>query len=77
MSDNFQVPSHAAAVTPSDTGEIFASALYIGGAGAVSVVTEAGETVTLASAQAGSTIVLRVKRVNATGTTATNIIRLW
>jgi hypothetical protein len=77
MSDNFQVPSRAAAVTPSDTTEIYASALYIGGAGNVAVVTEGGDTVVFSGVQAGSMLVLRIKQVRSTSTTATNIVRLW
>lgn len=77
MSDNFQVPSRAAAVTPSDSTQIYASALFVGGAGNVSVVTEGDDTVTFTGVQAGSMLVLRIKQVRATSTTATNIVRLW
>jgi hypothetical protein len=77
MSDNFQVPSRAAAVTPSDTTQIYASALFVGGAGNVAVVTEGGDTVTFSGVQAGSMLVLRIKQVRSTNTTATNIVRLW
>ena len=77
MSDNFQVPSRAAAVTPSDSTQIYASALYVGGAGNVSVVTEGDDTVTFTGVQAGSMLVLRIKQVRSTSTTATNIVRLW
>jgi hypothetical protein len=77
MSDNFQVPSRAAAVTPSDTTQIYASALFVGGAGNVAVVTEGDDTVTFTGVQAGSMLVLRIKQVRSTSTTATNIVRLW
>ena len=77
MSDNFQVPSRAAAVTPSDSTQIYASALYIGGGGNVAVVTEGDDTVTFTGVQAGSMLVLRIKQVRSTSTTATNIVRLW
>lgn len=77
MSDNFQVPSRAAAVTPSDTTELEASALFVGGAGSLAVVTEGGDTVTFNGVQAGSMLVLRIKQVRAASTTATNIVRLW
>lgn len=77
MSDNFQVPSRASAVTPSDTAENYGSAIYIGGTGTVAVVTEGGDSVTFTAIPAGTTFVLRVKQVKATGTTATNIVRLW
>lgn len=77
MSDNFQVPSRAAAVTPSDTTELEAAALYVGGAGDVAVVTEGGNTVTFSGVQAGSMLVLRIRQVRATSTTASAIVRLW
>ena len=77
MSENFQVPNRAVAVTPSDTTEVFASAIYIGSGGNVSVVTEGGDTVTFSNVPAGTTLVIRVTRIRATSTTATNIVRMW
>lgn len=77
MSDNYQVPSRAAAVTPSDSAETFGSALYVGGAGNVALVTEYGDAVTFSGIQAGTTLVLRFKQVKSTNTTATNLVRLW
>jgi len=77
MSSTYQVPGRAAAVTPADGTELEASALYVGGAGNVSVVTEGGDTVTFSNVQTGSILVLRVRQVRATSTTATNILRLW
>lgn len=69
------------AVTPSDTVDFAqgtAKALWIGGAGNVSIIAE-GDTaaVTLTAAAAGQMISLRVKRVRATGTTATNIVAFF
>ena len=77
MSENYQIPARAAAVTPSDTTEIFSNALYVGGAGNVSVVTEGGDTVTFSGVQAGTTLVIRATKVRATSTTATAIVRMW
>lgn len=77
MSENFQVPNRAVAVTPSDTTEVFASAIYVGSGGNVSVVTEGGDTVTFSNVPAGTTLVIRVTRIRATSTTATNIVRMW
>jgi len=77
MSENFQVPNRAVAVTPSDTTEVFASAIYVGSGGNVSVITEGGDTVTFSNVPAGTTLVIRVTRIRATSTTATNIVRLW
>jgi hypothetical protein len=73
-------PYHfAAAVTPADGADLadFASALFVGGAGALKVDTVGGSTVTFTGVAAGSVLRIRVKRVYATGTTATNIAALW
>lgn len=69
------------AVTPSDTVDLaagIAKALWIGGAGNVRVIAE-NDTVaiTLTAAAAGQLIPLRVKRVLATGTTATSIVAFF
>ena len=67
-----------ASVTTSDSSEIDPTrGLYIGGAGNIKVDTAAGTTVTLNSAAAGSVLTIRVKKVYATGTTATNIVALY
>jgi hypothetical protein len=73
---NSQIPNHAAAVTPSNTTQIFGHALYCGGAGDVALKTEGGETVTF-TVGAGQTLVVRFVQVLATGTTATGLVRLW
>lgn len=70
--------THAVVVVPSDTVDlpIVAGALYIGGAGDVTVDTLGGETnVTLKAVPLGR-LRLAVTRVYATGTTATNIVAL-
>lgn len=66
----------AAAVTTSDTAANIFTRLYIGGAGNVAVVTEAGNTVTFSAVPVGTFLDIRVKQVLATGTTATNIVGL-
>jgi hypothetical protein len=48
--------------------------LYVGGAGNLAVVTEAGNTVTFTAVPVGTQLEIRVKQVLATGTTATNIV---
>lgn len=66
-----------AAVTPSDTVSFSeCRALYVGTGGDLSVVC-AGVTVVFANAQTGTILPVEVTRVNATGTTATNIIALY
>ena len=66
----------AVAVTPSDTVDQFYDTLYVGGAGAVKVMTSRGNQVTLTAVPAGTRLPLRVRRVYATGTTATGIVGL-
>jgi hypothetical protein len=70
--------SHAFAVTPSDGSDLstWALALYVAGSGDVRVTTWGGETVTFAGVPAG-VLPVRVRRVHATGTTATGIIGLY
>lgn len=74
---NSQIPSRADAVTPSDTAETFGVAIYVGGAGNVALLTEGGQTVTFTAPPVGATIAVRFTKVLATGTTATNLVRLW
>ena len=70
---------YAAAVTPDD-GTTFSEptrALYVGGAGNLTVrMYPGGQTVTFNAAPVG-VLPVRVDRVLATGTAATNIVRLW
>lgn len=51
-------------------------ALYVGGAGNLSVVTAGGQTVTFNGVPAGYILPISVTRVRATDTTATNILAL-
>jgi hypothetical protein len=69
--------SHAAAVTTSDTADNYGVGLFVGGSGNVSLVTEWGDTVTFTTPAVGFVIPVRFKQVRATGTTATNLVRLW
>jgi hypothetical protein len=74
---NSQNYSHADVTTPSDTTEQAGAAIYVGGAGNVSLLTEGGDTVTFTAPPVGSIIPMRFTRVRATGTTATLLIRMW
>ncbi len=69
---------NAVSVTPNDGADIpiRARALYIGGAGNVSLVTLGGSTVTFVGLAAGSILPVTTARVLATGTTATNIVAM-
>jgi hypothetical protein len=65
-------------VTPSDSTDLtdLALALWVGGAGNISLDTPDGSTVTISGIPAGTILPLRVKRVRATSTTATLIVAL-
>lgn len=69
----------AGAVTPSDSTNLTltARALYIGGAGNVTVLTASNTVVTFSNLQTGTILPIRARRVNATGTTATNIVAIY
>ena len=70
--------SDAIAVTPHDTTELdtVCRALYVGGAGNVSVVMN-GTVVTFAGVGAGQILPIRTSLVRATLTTATSIVALY
>lgn len=71
-------PSDAAAVVPSDGSDLpRAGRLFVGGAGAVKVTTIAGTDVTFTGVVAGTVLPVRVKKVFATGTTATNMVVMY
>jgi len=67
---------HAAAVSPSDANDLPTASkrLWIGGTGAVALVTVGGDTVTYTGVPAGTYLQVRAARVKATGTSATNIV---
>lgn len=71
----------AAPVTPSDSADLAVSparALYIGGAGSVSVDTPNGdEAVVFAGLPAGFILPVYVTRVRSTGTSATMLVALY
>lgn len=75
--DVTQTATNALAVTPSDSADLtyVSRGLYVGGQGDVSVVTRGGQTVTFVGAV--GLLPVRVSRVRATGTTATDIVTLW
>ena len=68
------------AVTPNDSTDLALGtcrALYVGGAGDVSIDDLGGETVVFVGALAGSVLPIQTARVNATGTTASDIVALY
>lgn len=70
---------HAAAVTPADGADLPDTGvmLYIGTGGDVKVTTAGGETVTFSNVPGGSFLPVRVARVYATLTTASNIVYVY
>jgi hypothetical protein len=67
----------ARAVTPADNTALpqgIAKRLYVGGAGDVTVVTLAGTVATYKAVPVGTYLRVFVQGVQATGTTATNIV---
>jgi len=70
---------NAFSVTPNDSTDMAnaARALFVGGAGDVKVDTTGGDTVTFTGVTAGMILPVRVTRVYATGTTATNIVAVY
>ena len=71
----------AVAVTPNDSADlarVATRALYIGGGdGTLSVVMSSGNTVAFTGIGAGTILPIRVDRVRATGTGATDIVALY
>jgi len=69
----------AIAITPSDTVDFDRpiNGFYVGGAGDAVVVFENDEYVTLKGLLAGQIYPMKLKRINATGTTATNLVGLY
>jgi hypothetical protein len=77
--NEYNTSGDGVAVTPSDTVGYGtdARALYVGGAGNVTLLTSAGTVLLFQNVPAGSQIPMRHGRVNATGTTATNMVALF
>jgi hypothetical protein len=69
----------AAAIVPSDALDlaVLPRALFVGQTGDVAARLAGGQTVIFRNVQAGSVLPVRVARLNATGTTATDIVALW
>lgn len=82
LNKTFESATRSLAIVPSDvaTGandQVFHS-LWIGGVGNVAVVHDDGSVGNYLAVPAGTKLTVSGKRVNATGTTATNIVgMLW
>lgn len=71
---------NAETVTPSDTLDLpdVTRGLYVGGSGDVKVnMADTGAAVVFVLVPAGTLLPVRVSRVLATGTTATDMVALW
>lgn len=68
-----------AAVTPSDSADLtyITRGVYVGGAGAVALITPAGTTITFAAVPVGTILPVKAARIKSTGTTATNLVALY
>jgi len=77
MSQSLIQATDAFEVTPSDTddfGKI--SVLYVGVGGHVKVETRGGNDITFYNMNNGQFVPVQVRKVYATGTTATNLVRM-
>ena len=83
---NYVQSGRAAEITPSNTVNIPSVSggentqgciLYTGSGGTIKVMTIGGDIVTFFSAPAGQVLQVRVLRVYAEVTTATNLVALW
>lgn len=73
---NFQIPSRAVPVTPSDTDNLPPTfGFYVGVTGNVTVETEGGDITTFVACPVGLIVPLRIVKVLSTGTTASSIVR--
>ena len=59
------------------TGDHYTRAIFVGGAGNLTVKTAGGDIVTFTGVVAGSILPLRVSQIRSTLTTATDIVALW
>lgn len=69
-----------AAIVASDTGDLnfVTRAVYVGGAGDIAAVgVDGGAPIVFKAVPAGVILPIRVSRINATSTTATNMVALW
>lgn len=71
--------THAASITTDNSNDLPtpAKAIYVGGAGDLTVTTGSGEDVVFKAVPVGTVLPVKIKRVKATGTTATLLLALW
>lgn len=78
MSERLQAGTSFFAITPSDTVNLAkrCRSVYVGGAGNIAAVDDAGTAVTFSAVPVGTVLPIEAKRINATGTTATLLVAL-
>lgn len=69
----------AVSISPSDSVDLdyVTRGIWVGGAGDLAVEMLSGATVTFAGVPAGTLLPIRVAKVLATGTTATDLVGVW
>jgi len=84
MAQGIQTNTHSSgacrAITPNDSTDLplgICRAIYVGVGGDISIDDLSGETVVFKNAISGSVIPVQTARVNATATTATDLIALY
>lgn len=79
MSFNDGPGTGGVAITPNDTTKLEQTArgIYVGGEGDISVLTPDGDTLLFVGVLAGGVLPIAARRVNATGTTATNLVGVY
>lgn len=70
--------THGFAITPDDGTDLseITRAVYVGSSGSLAVTFTSGAELVMPNVPAGSLLPLRLQRVRATGTSATNIVGL-
>jgi hypothetical protein len=70
---------NTAVVTPSDSADLsnVTEALWIGGAGNVTIIDANGDTTLFSGIPAGTWLPVFAARVKSTNTTATSIVAIW
>lgn len=70
---------YAAAITTSDTVSLtgVTRAVYVGGAGNITAIMSNGDAVLFTAIPVGTVFPIRCTRINATATTATNLVALY
>lgn len=78
VGDNSSPADNCVAVVPSDSEylEFVSRAFYVGTGGTITFETKGGQVVTMV-VQSGQVIPIRIVRVFATGTTASDILTMW